>query len=73
MSSRLALRGAALVAAALAVTSCSSGSGEDSSAEGGAPTSSASGAFPVTVSTGFGDVTVDEEPTRVVADRKSVV
>jgi iron complex transport system substrate-binding protein len=65
MSSRLALRGAALLAAALAVTSCSSGSGDDSSGSGG--TGSSSGAFPVTVSTAFGDVTVPEQPKRVVA------
>jgi iron complex transport system substrate-binding protein len=67
MSSRLALRGAALVAAALAVTSCSSDSGTETAAGTSAGTGSSSGAFPVTVSTGFGDVTVPEEPTRVVA------
>ena len=66
MSSRSPLRVAALVAAALALTSCSSGSGSDDDAA--APSGGDSGgAFPVTVSTAFGDVTVDEEPTRVVA------
>jgi iron complex transport system substrate-binding protein len=67
--SRLALRAAALVAAALTVTSCGSGSDSgDASAEGGtAASGSSSGAFPVTVGTAFGDVTVEEEPTRVVA------
>jgi iron complex transport system substrate-binding protein len=67
MSSRLALRGAALLAVALAVTSCGSDSGGDKAADGGGATGSSSGAFPVTVSTAFGDVTVDQEPTRVVA------
>jgi iron complex transport system substrate-binding protein len=66
MPSRLALRGAALLAVALAVTSCSSDSGDDGSAEGGGAGSSSSG-FPVTVGTAFGDVTVEEAPTRVVA------
>jgi ABC-type Fe3+-hydroxamate transport system substrate-binding protein len=66
MSSRSAVRGTALLAAALAVTSC--GSGNDSGAESGGTTSdSSSEAFPVTVGTAFGDVTVEEEPTRVVA------
>jgi len=68
MSSRLALRSAAVLAVALAVTSCSSDSGGDTGGEGGtAGGSSSSGAFPVTVSTAFGDVTIDEEPVRVVA------
>jgi iron complex transport system substrate-binding protein len=69
LSYRPALRGAALLTAALVITSCGSGSdsNDDSSAAGGDTTSSSSGAFPVTVSTAFGDVTVDEEPTRVVA------
>ena len=67
MHSRIALRGAALLAAALAVTNCSSGSDDDTSADGGTAGTSSSGAFPVTVSTAFGDVTIDEEPTRVVA------
>src|SRR5215218_1547054 len=59
MSARPALRGAALVAAALVVTGCGSGTG--------GAASGSSGAFPVTVSTAFGDVTIEEEPTRVVA------
>src|SRR5215218_6023640 len=59
MSARPALRGAALVAAALVVTGCGSGTG--------GAASGSSGAFPVTVSTAFGDVTVEEEPSRVVA------
>jgi len=67
MSSRSALRGAALLAAALAVTSCGSSSGDDSSSGGGSSTSSSAGAFPVTVSTAFGDITVPAEPERVVA------
>jgi iron complex transport system substrate-binding protein len=67
MSSRPFTRGAALVAAAVVLTSCSSGSGDDSSAEGGPEPTSASDAFPVTVPTAFGDVTIEEEPTRVVA------
>ena len=64
--SSLALRGAALLAATVLVSSC----GADSAAEpapdagGGA---AASGAFPVTVATAFGDVTVEEAPARVVA------
>jgi iron complex transport system substrate-binding protein len=62
-----ALRGTALLAAALAITSCGSDSGDDGSAAGSSTGSSSSGAFPVTVGTAFGDVTVDEEPTRVVA------
>ena len=68
MSSRPALRGAALLAAALVVTSCSSDSGDDSGAEGGGSSgASSSDAFPVTVSTAFGDVEIEEEPVRVVA------
>src|SRR3954452_19008562 len=66
--SRLALRGAALLAAALTITSCGSDAGSGDSAGAGSGTSSnSSGAFPVTVPTAFGDVTVDEAPTRVVA------
>jgi ABC-type Fe3+-hydroxamate transport system substrate-binding protein len=67
MFARPALRGAALLATALVVTSC--GSGDDSGAEAGSSGSGAgsSDAFPVTVSTAFGDVTVEEEPARVVA------
>ncbi|MGY1750131.1 iron-siderophore ABC transporter substrate-binding protein [Modestobacter sp. SYSU DS0511] len=69
MSSRLALRGAALLAAALVVTSCGSDSGDEETgaAAGTDPTTSSSDAFPVTVSTAFGDVEIEEEPTRVVA------
>src|SRR3954453_404257 len=70
MSSRPALRGAALLVAALVVTSCGSGDDSGGSATSGgdaASDGSASGAFPVTVSTAFGDVTVEEEPTRGVA------
>ncbi|NEK93618.1 iron-siderophore ABC transporter substrate-binding protein [Modestobacter muralis] len=67
MSSRTALRGSALLAAALVVTSCGgSDAGEAPSAEGSASPSSSS-AFPVTVTTAFGDVEVPEEPVRVVA------
>src|SRR3712207_3369263 len=65
MSSRPALRGAALAAAALVLSSC--GAGEDSAAGSGGTASGSSEAFPVTVGTAFGDVTVEEEPTRVVA------
>jgi ABC-type Fe3+-hydroxamate transport system substrate-binding protein len=67
MSARPALRGAALLAAALVVTSCGSGDDSDSGSETGGAASGSSEAFPVTVSTAFGDVTVEEEPTRVVA------
>ncbi|WP_448615117.1 iron-siderophore ABC transporter substrate-binding protein [Modestobacter sp. URMC 112] len=66
-SRRPALRGAALLAAAVVATGCSSGAEPDpAAAEAGTGTAAASG-FPVTVSTAFGDVTVEEEPTRVVA------
>ncbi|MCZ2805925.1 iron-siderophore ABC transporter substrate-binding protein [Modestobacter sp. VKM Ac-2983] len=66
--SRHTLRGTALLAAALVITSCGSDTGDDTTAEGTAPaTGSSDGAFPVTVETAFGDVTVEEEPTRVVA------
>ncbi|MGY1838682.1 MULTISPECIES: iron-siderophore ABC transporter substrate-binding protein [unclassified Modestobacter] len=66
--SRTVLRGAALLAAALVVTSCGSESGdEETGAGGGTPSGSSSDAFPVTVSTAFGDVEIEEEPTRVVA------
>ena len=66
--SRLALRGAALVATALVVTSCGSDSSDDTDAQsGGSDSSSSSSAFPVTVSTAFGDVEIPEEPVRVVA------
>src|SRR5918994_119938 len=67
MSARPALRGAALLATALVVTSCGSGDDSDSGSETGGAASGSSEAFPVTVRTAFGDVTVEEEPTRVVA------
>jgi len=67
MSARPALRGAALLAAALVVTSCGSGDDSDSGSETGGAASGWSEVFPVTVSTAFGDVTVEEEPARVVA------
>ncbi|SFK42390.1 iron-siderophore ABC transporter substrate-binding protein [Geodermatophilus ruber] len=66
MPPRPVLLGAALVAAAVLTTSCSSGAdgpGEDGAAAAGG----SSEAFPVTVETAFGEVTVEEEPTRVVA------
>src|SRR3712207_2929007 len=61
------LRGAALLAAGVLVTSCGSGdtgSSEDAAAPSSSPGSSA---FPVTVVTAFGPVEVAEEPQRVVA------
>ncbi|MCZ2821614.1 iron-siderophore ABC transporter substrate-binding protein [Modestobacter sp. VKM Ac-2977] len=65
---RGAVRGTALLAAALVLTSCGgSDSSDDTAAEGTDPTTGSSDAFPVTVETAFGDVTVEEEPTRVVA------
>jgi iron complex transport system substrate-binding protein len=68
MSARPALRGAALLATALVVTSCGSADDSDSgSGGGGSASGSSSEAFPVTVGTAFGDVTVEEEPARVVA------
>ena len=67
MPARPALRGAALLATALVVTSCGSGDDAGSGSETGGAASGSSEAFPVTVSTAFGDVTVEEEPTRVVA------
>ncbi|TFV63549.1 iron-siderophore ABC transporter substrate-binding protein [Geodermatophilus sp. DF01-2] len=65
MTVRPVLRGAALLAAAVLVTSCGSGD-TDTSEAATAPTGS-SGDFPVTVETAFGPVTVEEEPDRVVA------
>jgi iron complex transport system substrate-binding protein len=67
MSVRPFLRGVALLAATVLVTSC--GSGDAETAEDGTASSSPSGpgAFPVTVETAFGPVTVEEEPERVVA------
>ncbi|GAB3355677.1 iron-siderophore ABC transporter substrate-binding protein [Modestobacter lapidis] len=67
MSHRSTIRGAALLAAAILLTSCGSDTdaADTTDTTGGDTTSS--GAFPVTVSTAFGDVTVEEEPERVVA------
>src|SRR4028119_1298030 len=67
MSVRPFLRGAALLAATVLVTSC--GSGDTGSSEDAAASSSpsGSGASPVTVQTAFGPVEVPEEPERVVA------
>ncbi|WP_369139143.1 iron-siderophore ABC transporter substrate-binding protein [Modestobacter versicolor] len=63
-----ALRGAALLTAALVVTGCGSGSDDTAGSGGGEASGPASSdAFPVTVPTAFGDVTVEEEPVRVVA------
>ena len=67
MPARSALRGAALLATALVVTSCGSGDDSGSGSRSGGTASGSSGAFPVTIGTAFGDVTVEEEPTRVVA------
>src|SRR5688500_13343978 len=64
--SRLALRSAALLAAAALVTSCGSDPAAEP-ADAGAGGATSGGAFSVTVSTAFGDVTVEEEPARVVA------
>jgi iron-siderophore transport system substrate-binding protein len=64
--SSLALRGAALLAATVLVSSCGADSAAEPAPDAGGGTA-ASGAFPVTVTTAFGDVTVDEEPARVVA------
>jgi iron complex transport system substrate-binding protein len=64
MPTRLAVRGAALLAATgLLVTGC----GSDSTGDTGSDSPTASGAFPVTIPTAFGDVTVTEEPARIVA------
>ena len=67
MSVRPFLRGAALLAATVLVTSC--GSGDTGSSEDAAASSSpsGSGASPVTVETAFGPVEVPEDPERVVA------
>ncbi|SET88379.1 iron-siderophore ABC transporter substrate-binding protein [Geodermatophilus poikilotrophus] len=68
MSVRPVLRGAALLATAVLVTGCGSGT-TGSSGDAAAPSSpsSSGGAFPVTVRTAFGPVEVAEEPQRVVA------
>ena len=68
MSVRPFLRGAALLATTVLVTSCGSGD-TGSSGDAAAPSSSSGsgGAFPVTVQTAFGQVEVAEEPQRVVA------
>jgi iron complex transport system substrate-binding protein len=58
-----ALRGTALLAAALVVTSCSSGSDGDTA---DAAPGSSSTAFPVTIEHTFGETTIDEQPTDVV-------
>jgi iron complex transport system substrate-binding protein len=63
MSPRPALRGAALLAAALVVTSC--GSGSDAPSDAAAP-SAAGGAFPVTIEHTFGGTTIEEQPQDVV-------
>lgn len=65
--SSFARRGAALLAAAAVVTSCSSGSEPVADTAAAGTPSGSSEAFPVTVSTAFGEVVVEEEPTRVVA------
>jgi len=69
MSSRLALRGTFLLAAALLATSCTSGSGGsgDDSRSGGSASSSGASAFPVSIDTAFGTVQVKSRPERVVA------
>lgn len=66
MPARIAVRGAAVLAAtALLASGC--GSDDEPESQGGGGSASSSDAFPVTVSTQFGDVTIEEEPTRVVA------
>src|SRR3712207_1067317 len=68
MSVRPFLRGAALLAVGVLVTSCGSGDTESSGDAAGSSSPSGSGdAFPVTVETAFGAVEVPEEPQRVVA------
>jgi iron complex transport system substrate-binding protein len=64
LSYRPALRGAALLAAALVVTSC--GSGSDGDTDDAAASSSSSDAFPVTIEHTFGKTTIEEEPQNVV-------
>jgi iron complex transport system substrate-binding protein len=67
MSVRPFLRGAALLAATVLVTSCGSGDTETSGDAAASGSGSAPGAFPVTVETAFGPVEVPEAPQRVVA------
>ena len=68
MSSRTALSGSAVLAAALVLAGCGgTDAAENGATEGSAAPSSSSSAFPVTVTTAFGDVEVPEEPVRVVA------
>jgi iron complex transport system substrate-binding protein len=64
LSYRPALRGAALLAAALVVTSCSSGA--DGGTDDTATPGSSSDAFPVTIEHTFGTTTIEEEPHNVV-------
>jgi ABC-type Fe3+-hydroxamate transport system substrate-binding protein len=66
MSSRSAIRGAAVLTVALVATGCGTGDSSSDTDTAGS-TADSSGAFPVTLSTAFGDVTVEEEPARVVA------
>ena len=69
MSSRTALRGTAVLAAALVLAGCGgsdAGSGGGSAQGSTAPTSGSS-SFPVTVTTAFGAVEVPKAPERVVA------
>jgi iron complex transport system substrate-binding protein len=63
LSYRPALRGAALLAAALVITSCGSGSDGGTDA---AASSSSSDAFPVTIAHAFGETTIEEAPQNVV-------
>ena len=63
MLHRTALRGAALLAAAVVLTSCSSGA--EDQADAAAPTSSA-GAFPVSIAHTFGTTTLESAPENVV-------
>ncbi|WP_222264629.1 hypothetical protein [Modestobacter marinus] len=63
MSPRPALRGAALLAAALVGTSCGSGSEAPADA---AAASEATGAFPTTIEHTFGETTIEEQPQDVV-------
>jgi iron complex transport system substrate-binding protein len=60
---RPVLRGAALLAAAVVLSSCGSGAQDDADA---AAAGSSSGAFPVAIEHTFGTTTIDEEPQDVV-------